>query len=60
MSLLILAAWIVLNTSLLNIAVKVGWNHDPGYIAPLILIVILNIHLVIYAATRTSTPKKDS
>ena len=28
-----------------NLAVKSGWNHDPGYLGP--FLIIISIHLII-------------
>lgn len=57
MSVIIFLSWIILNTSLLNIAIKTGWNFDPGYIGPLIIIFILNLTSAIYASPRRNTNK---
>jgi hypothetical protein len=60
MSFIIYIAWLVLGTSLVNIAIKLGWDHDPGYMAPAIIIILLNIHSVLYASATKNTPKTDS
>jgi uncharacterized membrane protein len=52
MSFVIFGAWIVLNASLVNVSMKIGWNHDPGYMAPFILVTLFNVHSALYAATR--------
>lgn len=55
MSIVIFLTWIVLNTSLLNVAMKTGWNFDPGYVGPLILVITINLTLALYASSRRST-----
>lgn len=50
MTLLIFIAWIFIHASLINIAVKTGWNHDPGYIGPVLLVLVLNITLALYVS----------
>lgn len=52
MSLLLFAAWIFIHALLINIAVKIGWDHDPGYVSPVLLVLILNITLALYASRR--------
>ena len=43
---------------MVNIAIKLGWGHDPGYIAPLILVLLVNLTLAIYG-TRTKTETSE-
>lgn len=50
MSLLLFAAWIFIHALLINIAVKVGWDHDPGYAAPTLIVLVLNITLALYVS----------
>jgi len=45
MSFLLFWSWIVMHALILNIAVKSGWNHDPGYLGP--FLIIISIHLII-------------
>jgi hypothetical protein len=54
MTLFLFAAWIFIHALLINIAVKIGWNHDPGYAGPILLVLVLNITLALYA-TRNKT-----
>ena len=58
MSIIIFATWIIFNVSMVNIAIKLGWGHDPGYIAPLILVLLVNLTLAIYG-TRTKTETSE-
>lgn len=53
MSFFFFSCWIIINTLLVNIAVKVGWNFDPGYIGPIIIVFLLNVNLALYA-TKTN------
>jgi|LakMenE18May11ns_1017448.scaffolds.fasta_scaffold9849510_5 hypothetical protein len=50
MSILLFSCWIAFHTLLVNIAIKAGWDFDPGYIGPAIIVFILNINLALYAS----------
>lgn len=50
MSLFLFLSWIAINTLLVNIATKAGWNFDPGYVGPAILVFIINVTLALYAS----------
>ena len=52
MTFLLFILWIVFNTLLLNIAIKVGWNFDPGYLGPSIVVFIFNITSALYASKK--------
>lgn len=50
MSFLIFISWLALHTLLINIACQVGWNFDPGYFGPLLLVVMFNVTIALYTA----------
>jgi hypothetical protein len=50
MTLFVFFSWIIVHTLILNIAIKAGWNFDPGYIGPMLIILIINITLALYGA----------
>lgn len=52
MSLFLFSTWVTLNTLIINIAMKIGWNHDPGYIAPALLVLLFNITLALYLSAK--------
>lgn len=45
--------WIIFNSLILNIAVKTGWDHDPGYLAPFLIMFMLNIVVALYNAKKS-------
>jgi hypothetical protein len=45
MSFFLFWSWIAIHTLILNIAIKAGWSHDAGYVAPFLM--ILSLHLII-------------
>lgn len=55
MSFMLFLSWISINTLLINIAVKIGWDTDPGYAGPAIIVFLLNVTLALYASK--SSPK---
>ena len=55
MSFLVYTLWIAFNTLLLNIAIKAGWNFDPGYFGPSIVIFIFNIVIALYTRKRSES-----
>jgi uncharacterized membrane protein len=59
MSFVIFGTWIVFSVSLVNLSMKIGWNHDPGYLAPFILVTLFNLHLALYAASRNRTTENS-
>jgi hypothetical protein len=50
MTFLLFIFWISLNTLLLNLGVQYGWNFDPGFVGPAIIVVALNITAALYAS----------
>jgi hypothetical protein len=50
MSFFLFSCWIIANTLLVNIALKAGWDFDPGYTGPAIIVFLLNINLALYAS----------
>lgn len=50
MSFILFFAWIAIHSLLLNIAVKAGWDHDPGYVGPAIIVLALNVTMALYAS----------
>ena len=52
MTFLLFILWISFNTVLLNIAIQVGWNFDPGFVGTAIVVFILNITSALYASKK--------
>lgn len=52
MSFFVFALWLSIHTLLINIAIQTGWNHDPGYLAPAILVFVCNLTLGLYMSNR--------
>lgn len=50
MTFFIFVAWILINSLILNIGIKAGWNYDPGYIGPILLVFLLNITIAMYGS----------
>jgi hypothetical protein len=50
MTFLLFILWVALNSLLLNIGVKTGWNFDPGFVGPAIIVFALNITAALYAS----------
>ena len=55
MSLIIFSLWIAFHTFLLNIAIKAGWDFDPGYLGPSIIIFVINIIIAMYSKNRSES-----
>jgi hypothetical protein len=55
MSFLVYILWVAFNALLLNIAVKVGWNFDPGYLGPSIIILTFNMIIALYTRKRSES-----
>jgi hypothetical protein len=55
MSFLVYILWVAFNTILLNIAVKTGWNFDPGYLGPSIIILTFNMIIALYTRQRSES-----
>lgn len=58
MSLFLFLSWIAINTLLVNIATKAGWNFDPGYVGPGILVFIINVTIALYASKTSGQPQR--
>ena len=50
MTFLLFLAWILFHTFLINIALKVGWNHDAGYLGPALIVLVINLTIALYSA----------
>jgi len=44
--------WMFANAALINIAVKTGWNHDPGFVGPFLIVLVANLTLILLNATK--------
>ena len=50
MTLFVFFSWIIIHSLILNIAIKAGWDFDPGYIGPMLIVLLINITLALYGA----------
>jgi hypothetical protein len=50
MTFLLFILWVALNTILFNIGIQVGWNFDPGFVGPAIIVFVTNITAALYAS----------
>lgn len=55
MTLIVFGLWIAFNAILLNIAIKIGWNFDPGFIGPSIIIFIFNLIIALYSRKKSES-----
>lgn len=50
MTLFVFIAWVVMHGLVLNIGIKAGWGYDPGFIGPILIMLIVNTTLALYVS----------
>jgi hypothetical protein len=55
MTLLLFALWISINTLLVSIGIELGWGFDPGYVGPMLLVIVLHLTVALYSARRSGS-----
>lgn len=45
-----LVAYLLINTTLINFGIRAGWDYDPGYVGPLLIVISLNLIIAAYTS----------
>lgn len=51
MTLIVFIIWIMMNSVLLNLALKIGWDFDPGFVGPFLIVMMLNFTVALYGSS---------
>lgn len=52
MTLLLFALWILLNTLLFSLGIELGWGFDPGYVGPMLIVIVLHFTVALYSSKK--------
>lgn len=52
MSFIVFGLWVFAHSLLLNIGIKAGWGYDPGYVGPMIIVLIFNLTIALYLSAK--------